>query len=85
MSFSVAGVHKPLAAVCKIVDAGHTVVMGKKGSYIEHGRTKERTTLQRKAGVYVMPGVRVLSLRTAGSGGEAKSAKQVAPLGRAGP
>jgi hypothetical protein len=43
-----------LLAVSKIVDAGHDVHFGKDGSFIQNNQTKEKLSLRREAGVYVL-------------------------------
>ena len=52
MNIQVCDVHKPLLAVSKLCDSGHAVVFHPTWSYIEHLATGERTTLDKKDGVY---------------------------------
>ena len=54
MGFLDADVRRPLGSATAIVDAGNTVVMSKRGSYIVNDETGERIPLVRKKGVYVM-------------------------------
>ena len=57
MSFQVAGVHKALGAVSKIVGAGHRVVFDDEvtcGSYIEDKKSGHKTKLRQTNGVYFL-------------------------------
>ena len=48
----VTGVRKSLMSVSKVCDAGHRVIFDKHGGYIEHETTGQRTSFERKGGVY---------------------------------
>ena len=54
MGFLDAEVRRPLGSATAIVDAGNTVVMSKRGSYIMNDGSGEKIPLVRKKGVYVM-------------------------------
>ena len=54
MGFLDADVRRPLGSATAIVDAGNTVVMSKRGSYIMNDESGEKIPLVRKKGVYVM-------------------------------
>ena len=56
MVFQVAGVTKALAAVNRIVSAGHKVVFDniEKGSYIENKTTGQRQYLRQADGIYYL-------------------------------
>ena len=57
MTFQVAGVHKALGAVSRIVGAGHRVIFDDpktEGSYIEDKTTGHRTKLREQNGVYFL-------------------------------
>ena len=56
MTFQVAGVHKALGAVSKIVGAGHRVIFDSEdiGSYIEDKKTGQKTKLRQTNGVYFL-------------------------------
>ena len=47
-------VRRMLLAACELVDKGNRIVLERKGSYVEHIETKQRTPLVRKNGVFVM-------------------------------
>ncbi len=52
LCFQVCDVHKPLLAVSKLCEAGNAVVFHPDWSYIENLKTGERTTLEKKDGLY---------------------------------
>lgn len=52
--FQVTQVEKPLMAVSKLVDAGHTVQFNEKGGQIVNNRSGRITEFRRKDGVYVL-------------------------------
>ena len=54
MTFQIADVQKPLAAVSKHVNAGHRVVFEKSGSYIEDTATGERMWMKEDEGMYAL-------------------------------
>ena len=57
LKFQVCDVTRPLASVSKIVEAGHTIVFApewKGGSYITNIKSKERTYLAQRDGVFVL-------------------------------
>ena len=58
MTFQLTEVHKPLASVGRMTEAGNIVHFdeyGPDGSYIEDRRTGRRTKLYKKNGVFVFP------------------------------
>ena len=56
MTFQVAGVHKALGAVSRIVGAGHRVIFNEEsvGSFIEDKKTGRKTKLRQTNGVYFL-------------------------------
>ena len=54
MTFQVAQVTKPLCAVSKICEKGHTTAFDEDGSYIKNKKTGKVTHLKKERGVYVM-------------------------------
>ena len=54
MNCHVTDVHKPLAAVSKIVEKGNQVVFDKGGSYIENLNSGKRIYMQLEKGTYVI-------------------------------
>ena len=54
LTLQVAEVNRALLSVSRAVDNGNRVVFDEGWSYIEDKRTKERTTLERRGGLYVL-------------------------------
>lgn len=54
MTMQVAEVNRALLSVSRAVDGGNRVVFDQNWSYIENKRTGERTTIQRRGGLYVL-------------------------------
>jgi hypothetical protein len=54
VKFQVTQVEKPLMAVSKLVDAGHTVQFNENGGQIVNNRSGRITEFRRKDGVYVL-------------------------------
>jgi hypothetical protein len=52
LSFQVCDVHKPLLSVSRLCEAGNAVVFHPVWSYIENLKTGERTTIEKKDGLY---------------------------------
>ena len=52
LCFQVCDVHKPLLAVSKLCEAGNAVIFHPAWSYIENLKTGERTTLEKREGLY---------------------------------
>ena len=80
MTFQVAKVSKPLGAVSRICDAGHTVVFKAGAGCIINDATGEQTWLRRENGVYVLdawvaPPQCVQELQASTFGGHGKPGK----------
>ena len=57
----VADVARPLASVCKMCEAGHRVILGPSGSYIENIRTGSKTFMDNTGqGCRIKSGARVV-------------------------
>ena len=54
MTAQVCDVNKALLSVRKMVQAGHSIVFSKNGSYVEDDETRERLYLQEKGGMYML-------------------------------
>ena len=54
MTFQVAQVTKPLCAISKICERGHTVVFDEDGSYVKNKKTCKVIHLKKERGVCVM-------------------------------
>ena len=54
LTMQVAEVNRALLSVAKMVDAGNRVVFDKDWSFIEDLRTGERSTIQRRGGLYIL-------------------------------
>ena len=52
--FQVAGIHKPLVSVSKLIEAGYRVVFDEENSYIIHKRTKQIIKMRKERGVFVV-------------------------------
>ena len=54
LTLQAAEVNRPLLSVSRCVDGGNRIAFDQESSYIEDKLTGERTTLQRKGGLYTM-------------------------------
>ena len=52
LNIQICDVHKPLLAVSRLCEAGHAVIFHPAWSYIENLATGEKTTLEKKGGLY---------------------------------
>ena len=52
--FQVAGIHKPLVSVSKLIEAGYRVVFDTDNSYIIHKKTKQIIKMRKERGVFVV-------------------------------
>ena len=50
----VTDINKSLMSVSRICDIGHQVVFNSNGGYIEHLESGQKTSFERKGGVYVL-------------------------------
>ena len=52
--FQVAGIHKPLVSVSKLIEAGYRVIFDEQNSYIIHKRTKQIIKMRKERVVFVV-------------------------------
>ena len=52
--FQVAGIHKPLVSVSKLIEAGYRVVFDEDNSYIIHKKSKQIIKMRKERGVFVV-------------------------------